>query len=291
MDIIEKFKKKAKPLVLDGAMGSLLEQRGLITNDRLWSTKALMTNELEVFKIHKEYLEAGADIVTTNTFRTNPAAFVDINNYEYKKYVKKAVSICKSAAEEFNEIVIAGSNPPAEDCYQTSRTISKNDLLENHKRHIDELYTNGVDVIFNETFSHRDEIVIVSKYCSQNKIPFVISLYLTETNKLLSGESFESILKEVKSYNPIAISINCISLKSFKKINKKYLHDYLNGFYLNCLGDDKGNNIKCSIDLEDYKEILLENLNNNLLFVGSCCGSDSRFTKMIKDTIDELYKN
>lgn len=291
MNLLEKFRELKRPLVLDGAIGSLLEQRGFATNDKLWSAKALINNEQEVLKIHKEYLNAGAEIITTNTFRTNPIAFENQNRLEYKEYVEKAVTLCKIATESFNDVVIAGSNPPAEDCYESTRNISQHKLEENHKRHIDELYSNDVDVIWNETFSHLDEIIFVCKYCSENKIPFVINLYLTKEFKLLSGEYYKTAVDEIANYKPIAIGLNCISLSTFKNIDKKIFQKHLHGFYLNCGKEYRTKEISCDVSLQAYKNIIIENKKNNLLFVGSCCGSNPSFTKMIKETINELYKN
>jgi homocysteine S-methyltransferase len=57
-----------KPLLLDGAMGSYLQQKGLTTDDLLWTTYINQTNPDLIIQTHMEYIEAGADIITTNTF-------------------------------------------------------------------------------------------------------------------------------------------------------------------------------------------------------------------------------
>ncbi len=64
-----------------------------------------------------EYIEAGADIITTNTFRTNPASLFKAGISNAAEYVKEAVDLAKQAAIG-KKVIIAGSNPPAEDCYQ-----------------------------------------------------------------------------------------------------------------------------------------------------------------------------
>ena len=166
-----------RPLILDGAIGSLLQQRDVEMHEQLWSSYANIIAPDKVVKVNKEYINAGADIITTNTFRTNPLAYknasLKISNSEF---VKISVKLTKDAVAENNEIFIAGSNPPAEDSYQQYRTATKREILTNHKNHIDMLWENEVDFILNETQSYFDEIKIICEHCSKNTIPFIISL-------------------------------------------------------------------------------------------------------------------
>jgi len=70
----ETVKLNSKPLILDGTMGSYLQQKGFATDDNLWTTHINHTNPDIIFQTHLEYIEAGADVITTNTFRTNPTS-------------------------------------------------------------------------------------------------------------------------------------------------------------------------------------------------------------------------
>ncbi len=139
-------------------------------------------------------MSAGADIITTNTFRTNPAAFEGAGYPFDSKYVKEAVKIAKSAAEN-TKVIIAGSNPPAEDCYQKERNITYNQLEKNHFKHIELLMVNGVDFILNETQSHFDEIKIICTYCSRNNIPYIVSFYFDENLTIFSGEQINYVVE------------------------------------------------------------------------------------------------
>ncbi|MCZ6702360.1 MAG: homocysteine S-methyltransferase family protein, partial [Ignavibacteria bacterium] len=183
----ETARKQKRPLIIDGALGSLLQQAGYKSAVSSWMTMVNETYPDAVIKIHKNYIKMGADIITTNTFRTNPFALEREGITNFARYVNDAVNISKRAIVN-TSILIAGSNAPAEDCYQKERTISLINLQVNHHNHIDLLVNSGIYFILNETFSHLDEIKIVCKYCSNNKIPYVISLYFTEELLLLSGE-------------------------------------------------------------------------------------------------------
>lgn len=272
-----------RPLILDGAVGSLLQQNEMYIDENLWSSYINLKNPKAVRKIHEEYILAGCDIITTNTFRTNPAALnrsskeLDINIL-----LKKSVSLARNIADKYN-VLVAGSNPPAEDCYQAERTLNYYDLLDNHEKHIDLLYYNKADFILNETQSHFDEIEIICEYCYQNKIPFVISLFVTEDLKILSGDHILDVIKFIKKYNPLIICFNCISADILEKIIKSIKLDFNWGFYLNCgSGNYKDKNISCGIDEVKYAEIVKSYFTLKPKLVGACCGSNPKHIMQLK---------
>lgn len=279
-----------RPLILDGAIGSLLQEHDSPFTTSLWSSIINLSNSEKVIDVHKKYIEAGADIITTNTFRTNPTAFekadLSIDNFDL---VKSSVKLALDARGK-NNVIIAGSNAPAEDCYQVKRKIDFDKLVENHETHIKYLWESGVDVILCETFGHFDEVMIVSEYCSKNNIPFIISLYLNSDLKLLSGEEITTVLEFLNNLNPLAIGINCISPSTFEKVDLSLLKNLNWGFYLNCgSGDVTDELISCGISPSDYVESIKQYWDFRPSFIGSCCGSGPEHTKALKDAIDELY--
>ena len=223
-----------RPLILDGAMGSMLQQIGNKPEGSLWMSLLNLTHPEEVLNIHKQYINAGADIITTNTFRTNPAAVnrsgkkIDIN-----KLIKQSVEIAIEAAKDL-PIFVAGSNAPAEDCYQVQRIISNKSLELNHKKHIELLIDHGCHFILNETQSHFDEIKIICDYCSKNGIPYVMSLFTQENLRLLSGEKIEFVIDFILDHSPLAISLNCIRQEIFLRYFTKSKLYFNWGTYLNC---------------------------------------------------------
>ncbi len=288
-NIIEYQSDIKRPLVLDGAIGSLLQMSSSQRHPVLWSSYFNIINPDLVIKLHKEYIEAGADIITTNTFRTNPVAYnqasIKISNLEF---VRKSVELTKTAIDGKENIFIAGSNPPAEDSYQQERKLLYKQIEKNHKIHIEMLYDSGCDFILNETQSHFDEIKIISKYCGDNDIPFIISLFVNEEMKILSGEEIFYVLDFIKDYSPIAIGINCIYPEIFSLIKNNITFDYRWGYYLNC-GSGNYNDFEIyeGVTPIEYGNIVKESFSPNLFFVGSCCGSTPLHTKAIRKAIDE----
>jgi len=91
--LLDYYAKVNRPLILDGAMGSLLESYYSL-DKVLWSSILNIYSPDKIIEIHKKYLDAGAEILTTNTFRTNPAA-VEASNYnlDVSKFVKNSVNL------------------------------------------------------------------------------------------------------------------------------------------------------------------------------------------------------
>ncbi len=286
------YENKKRPLILDGAIGSYLQETSTFEATSMWSSLLNISQKQKVITLHKEYIEAGADIITTNTFRTNPTAYknvqIDLSNQEI---VRHSVNLAHEARGS-RKVIIAGSNAPAEDCYQIERTLSIEELFDNHKKHIQYLWDAGADIILNETFSHFDEIEIVSQLCSRKNIPYITSIYFTDELKILSGEDIYDVINYLKGFNPAAIALNCISTQTFSNIEIKKLSGIKWGFYLNCgSGKVTDHNIKCGIKPEYYSEFVKKYLFENPLFIGSCCGSNPTHTKALKDLFDEIYRD
>jgi homocysteine S-methyltransferase len=276
-----------RPLILDGAMGSLL-RRKYAPEGTLWMSYLNKTAPDEILKIHKSYINAGADIITTNTFRTNPLACVNSPFGAFSDLACQGVKIAIEAANGKN-VLVAGSNAPAEDCYKAKREISYNKLASNHFNHINILADSGADLILNETLSHLDEIQIICRHCSDLNIPFIISLYLDENLRILSGEKLTDVVKLIRDFAPLAIGLNCIKTEVFNKINLNKIK-YPWGAYLNCgTGKQTDDLIKKSLSPLQYLDEIKNMFNYSPAFVGACCGSTPGHIRKIKEYIDEKH--
>ncbi len=281
-----------RPLILDGAMGSMLQQAGIKSSGSLWMSYANLKYPEKVFKIHKQYIDAGSDIITTNTFRTNPAAIESYNiKINFKKFVNESVKIAVKAASGL-PVFVAGSNAPAEDCYKIKRDLYKKKLEANHKEHISLLMESGCHFILNETQSHFDEIKIICNYCSRNEIPYVISFFVDEKLNLLSGEKLSEVIKYTLDFNPLAIGINCIKEKTFFSYFNMSSFRFNWGAYLNCgSGGFTDDNISCGVSPVQYKLSVEKMLKKEPSFIGSCCGSTPEHIRMIKELLDGKIRN
>lgn len=290
MKLLELHSSLKRPLILDGAMGSYLQMKGMNFSDSLWSTSANIENPKLVEGIHKEYIDAGAEIITTNTFRSNPAAInMSRSKHNSNDLVRESVKIAKTAISD-SGIVLAGCNAPAEDCYQNKRKLGSKELRSNHEKHIEFLYDAGVDVIWNETFSHKDEIEIVSDFCLYNNIPYTLNLFITTDLRILSGEEVINIIEYISDKNPVCIGINCVSPETYNIFAQRYSMKTKWGFYLNCGGGSFTDiSISTGVSPINYKSFVKHYLSDNPFFIGSCCGSTPEHTKKLKELILEVY--
>lgn len=251
---------------------------------KLWASYLNFTKPEIVSELHNSYLNAGADIITTNTFRTNPVA-VDSSGLtiDKVKFVESSVELAKRNIYD-GKVLIAGSNAPAEDCYQKKRTISRQELIDNHQTHISLLYEFGSDFILNETQSHFDEIEIICEFCAKENFPFVISIYFTNDGRILSGEKLDVLLDFVVKYSPIAVGLNCISFQTLQKILPELKMNYNFGFYCNvCKPASVSKKMSVDLSPQNYLEQIKPNITEKTKFIGSCCGSSPAYTKVLKD--------
>ena len=116
---------RGRPLVLDGAMGTELDRRGVDTGLPLWSAGALLGSPGTVRQIHDDYIDAGADIITGDTFRTTRRTFLRAGLPDRSaELTSLAVRLARESIAAHPEagVLLAGSMAPLEDCYRPDRS-------------------------------------------------------------------------------------------------------------------------------------------------------------------------
>jgi homocysteine S-methyltransferase len=286
-------RRTKRPLILDGAMGSLLQQNGVQRDEHLWMSLANLTHPEKVIELHRQYINAGADIITTNTFRTNPYAINEFSLKEKKRYpelnvfVEKSVELTRRAVQG-TSVLIAGSNSPTEDCYKKETRLTKEDYYRNHEEHIKRLFQSHCHFILNETQSHYEEIEVISSICLKEKIPFVVSIFFDDDLRLLSGEPVDTAIQNILRFEPLAIGFNCIKPETFLSYISKHELEFNWGVYMNCgSGNYRDAIITPGINPSEYKEIVKKVLKNNPAFIGGCCGTTPDHIAKIKEIFDE----
>jgi S-methylmethionine-dependent homocysteine/selenocysteine methylase len=220
--------ERNQTLVLDGAMGTELQRRGVDTGLPLWSARALLTAPETVLRIHREYAEAGADILTANTFRTTPRTLMK-EGFESLRagspratspsdraedLTALAVALARKAAEEVagRTVLVAGSLAPLEDCYRPDLVPSDRELEEEHRAQAVRLARAGVDFILLETMGTIREAVAAAVAARETGNEVAVSFICGKNGKLLGGEALNDAVRVLARLKPAVLSLNCVPL-------------------------------------------------------------------------------
>src|SRR3990172_5848160 len=202
-------------LILDGATGSELNCRGVDTGLPLWSANALMNDrDARILQqIHEDYLRAGADIITANTFRTHRRALAPSGNADRAlELTRRAVDIARAAIANVpsdKPRFVAGSISTLEDCYRPDLVPPDDELRAEHSERIHHLVECGVDLILIETINTIREAVVMAKLATITGIPVVVSFVCNRDGKILSGETLTEAASQLLQLGISAIGVNC----------------------------------------------------------------------------------
>lgn len=246
MNTIEQELEK-RVLVIDGAMGSMIQQYKLEEKDFRgkrfadWHKDLQGNNDLlsitqpQIIKtIHKEYLKAGADIIETNTFSATTIAMADYEmqelayelNFESAKVAKEAIAEFKKEFPEFASIpkFVAGALGPTNRTLSLSpnvndpgfRAITFDELVTAYTEQVKGLIDGGADLLLVETIfdtlNAKAALFAIQNYCESidRKMPVMVSGTITDASgRTLSGQTTEAFLNSVSHVNLLSVGLNC----------------------------------------------------------------------------------
>ncbi|MCD6017105.1 MAG: metH [Bacteroidetes bacterium] len=234
-------------LVIDGAMGSMIQQYKLTEKDFRgkrfadWHKDLQGNNDLlsitqpQIIKtIHKEYLKAGADIIETNTFSDTSIAMADYDmqefayelNFESAKIAKEAIAEFRVEFPEFASVpkFVAGAIGPTNRTLSLSpnvndpgyRAITFDELSEAYTEQVKGLVDGGADLLLIETIfdtlNAKAALYAIQNYCEKinKKMPVMVSGTITDASgRTLSGQTTEAFLNSVSHVELLSVGLNC----------------------------------------------------------------------------------
>jgi S-methylmethionine-dependent homocysteine/selenocysteine methylase len=210
LDGLSRRLARGEVLLLDGATGTELERRGVPSALPLWSARALLEAPEEVGRIHAAYVEAGADLITANTFRTQRRSLGRVGlAKEAGALTGRAVALARGVARG-REVAVLGSAPPLEDCFRPDLVPRRADLEREHGEHAEHLARAGVDAVLVETMNTVREARIALAAARAAGLPALVSFVCWEGARLLSGEPLAEALEAVEAAAPLAVGVNCL---------------------------------------------------------------------------------
>ncbi|MBQ0023545.1 MAG: methionine synthase [Prevotellaceae bacterium] len=305
---------KDRILVLDGAMGTMIQRYGLkeqdFRGDRFAVVPGLMKGNNDILcitrpdvikDIHRKYLEAGADIITTNTFSSQRISMADYNVQEYCREMNLAgARIAREMADEYTKKnplkprFVAASIGPTNKTLSISpdvnnpalRNMTFDELTDAYVEQIEALIEGGVDALLIETifdtlnakaaiYAAEEAMKSIGK-----RVPIMLSVTVSDTaGRTLSGQTLEAFLASIQHADILSVGLNCSfgarQLKAFVKLLAEkapyYITAHPNAGLPNSLGlYDQTPDMMA----EQIKEFVDEGLVN---IIGGCCGTTEAF--------------
>lgn len=208
-------------ILLDGAMGTELERRGARMDAPLWSAHALLDDPVLVREIHLDYLRAGAQVITTNTFRTHARNLAAGGQHaRARELTRMAVWLAQEARDAHAAadpqagaaVRIAGSLSPLEDCFRPADSPGS-DAGPEHRRMAEDLTESGCDVLLVETMGRVDEALAAVTACQGLGPPVWLSVVCRADGHLLAGEPLADLVRALAPLELQALMINCTELR------------------------------------------------------------------------------
>jgi len=314
-EIIEK-----RILVLDGAMGTMIQKHKLSEEDyrgaRFKDFHALVkgNNDLLVLtqpqiieQIHKDFLEAGADILETNTFNANAISMADYDMVNLVKELNvEAAKIAKHCAEEYTKKdpsklrFVAGSIGPTNRTASLSpdvnrpafRAVSFDELVTIYTEQAEALIEGGVDLLLVETvfdtLNCKAALFAINqlKEATGNAIPVMVSGTITDASgRTLSGQTPEAFWNSISHGELFSVGLNCALGAADMKPHLKELHNcswahvtaHPNAGLPNEFGEYDETPEKMAVVIEEFLQDGLVSI------IGGCCGTTPDHIKAIAD--------
>ncbi|MGY8986681.1 MAG: homocysteine S-methyltransferase family protein [Sphingomonadales bacterium] len=309
---IQKFKElaKSKILILDGAMGTALQARKLeeadFRGERFKNHSQDLKGDADILnlsaphilkEIHRDYLEAGADIIETNTFNSTKISQSEYGLEDYAYEIsKKGAEIARSACDEFEALdpskprFVAGSIGPLNKTLSVSpdindpafRGVNFDEVRDAYKEAARGLIEGGADYLLVETIfdtlNAKTAIVAIDELGEELGIKIPISLSLTVTDlsgRTLSGQTVGGFWHSIRHSKPLTVGLNCSfgaqDLRPFISELAKSADTLICAFPNAGLPDELGDYTETpdvtSSELKDWANSGILNV------VGGCCGT------------------
>ncbi|MDA9676481.1 homocysteine S-methyltransferase family protein [Flavobacteriaceae bacterium] len=311
---------KEKILVLDGAMGTMIQEykfsesdyRGSRFKDHPCSVKGnndlLSITQPEAIKsIHEKYLEVGSDIIETNTFSSTSIGMADYSMESIVYDINfESAKIAKEAALKYSKITpkkprfVAGSIGPTNRTASMSpdvndpgfRAITFDDLVKAYSEQINALIDGGVDILLIETIfdtlNAKAALFAVDSVLEQRNlsVPIMISGTITDASgRTLSGQTVEAFVTSLSHVPLLSIGLNCalgadLLLPYLKRLSK-VTNFYTSAFPNAGLPNAFGEYDQTAEEMRDLIKEYLESKSVNI--IGGCCGTTPEYIKLIAE--------
>jgi 5-methyltetrahydrofolate--homocysteine methyltransferase len=292
-------------LVLDGAMGTMLQQRNLSASDFGGATlegcneNLVLTRPDVVLDIHRKYYEAGSDIVETNSFGGTPLVLGEYGLQDSAHELnRRAAELARQAADEFSTPqkprFVAGSMGPTTKAITVTGGVTFEGLLDSYYVQAKGLIEGGSDLLLVETCQDtrniKSAILAIQKLSKEigAPIPYLVSVTIEPMGTMLAGQTVEAMWASLRHTHPIAFGMNCATGPEFMTDHIRTLST-LTGEFVSCypnagLPDEEGKYLETPTTLAAQLEKFVNH--GWLNFIGGCCGTTEKHIRAIAQMVE-----
>ena len=301
-------------LILDGAMGTMIQQYNLTEEDFRGKRFAQIPGQLKgnndilcltrpdvIRDIHRKYLAAGADIIETNTFNSTSVSMVDYHVQEYVREINfAAVKLAREVADEFTALTpdkprfVAGSIGPTNKTCSMSpdvnnpafRALTYDELAAAYREQMEAMLEAGVDALLIETIFdtlNAKAAIYAAEQAMEAigvRVPLMLSVTVSDIGgRTLSGQTLEAFLASMQHADIFSVGLNCSfgarQLKPFLEQLAARAPYYISAYPNAGLPNSLGTYDQTPAEMADeIREYIHEGLVN---IIGGCCGTTDEY--------------
>jgi 5-methyltetrahydrofolate--homocysteine methyltransferase len=287
-------------LILDGAMGTMLQQANLTAEDfggpdlEGCNENLVMTRPDVVVEIHRKYLHAGADIIETNSFGSTPVVLAEYGlGEEARRISRVAAELARKAADGFSRPgkprFVAGSMGPTTRAISVTGGITFEQLRNNYYEQASGLIEGGADILLLETCQDTRNIkaglLAIRELARElgQPIPLMVSVTIEAMGTMLAGQGIEALWASLDHVDLISLGLNCATGPEFMTDHVRTLQSLTNravSCYPNAgLPNEEGLYQETPTTLAEQLERFIDR--GWLNIVGGCCGTTEKHIRAI----------
>lgn len=289
MDILEAI--KARRVFFDGGTGSLLQAQGLKPGElpETWNQKY----PERIKKLHLDYLNAGSDVITTNTFGANHFKFSKEDGYDVCAIVKAAVGNARAAIAEAGHGYAALDLGPTGKLLKPYGTLEFEDAVDAYREVATAGEEAGADLVIIETMGDSYELkAAVLAVKESTKLPVFATVTLDEKGKMLTGGGVESVTALLEGLGADVIGLNCglgpVQLLPFVKEMAAVASVPILVNPNAGLPRSEGGKTVYDIDSDDFAAAMKEIALAGASLLGGCCGTTPEHIKKTRELCGAL---
>ncbi len=279
-------------IVFDGGVGTYLYEKGVFINTCF--DELNLTNPDIVAEVHRDYVNAGADVIETNTFGANRFKLAPYGlEPKVREIASRGARIAKGVAGETT--LVAGSVGPLGVQIEPLGKLSFDEAKDAFREQIAGLLDGGVDIIILETFSFLPELVQAIRAVRELNpaIPLVAQATITDDGHLVSGASLDAMVREIAPLKVDVIGLNCSvgpkamleALEHLRSLTSLPLSVQPNAGLPQNIG---GRNIYLASP-EYMAEYAKRFIQTGAAIVGGCCGTNPGHVRAIRRAVQALH--